>query len=148
MRKEIAVVGHRQFLIAEPTPSFDRTGVALQEKCRGIFYLIALNMALPQGAGPVPAQQQVSRTGASVLRLGRCDRQDAPSELRLFQPSRNRALQNPGPAWAEPASGYDQHAPPPGIVRRRDKNSEFPMGFGLSHPVQIETCLDLVLTTL
>jgi hypothetical protein len=90
------------------------------------------------------AQQQVSCAGATVLRLRRRDRQDMPPQLRLLQPARNRALQDPRPVRAESSSGDDENAAVPGITRRQDKIGEGPMRFGLGPSMQIEACLDLV----
>src|SRR5216683_3815846 len=102
--EEIAVVNHRQFLIAEPAPSFDGTGKRLQEKCRGFFPAIARNASVRR-VSPVPVQQQVDRAGTSVVWLGRCNREDMPPQLRFLQPPRNRALEHPRPAWAESPPG-------------------------------------------
>jgi len=83
-----------------------------------------------------------------VPRLGWCDGQDPPPQLRLFQPSRHRFLENPGPARTQSSSRDDEHAAPSGIVGSRDKSGERVMRLGLRHPVQIQSCLDLAKTAL
>jgi hypothetical protein len=107
----------------------------------------------PKGAGSIvissiAAQQHVGRTGATMTWLGRCDRQHVPAQLRLLQPSRNRALEHPRPIWAKSPPGYDEHAAPSCIARQTDKSGKRPMRLGLSHSMQIEAGLDLAQTTL
>ena len=97
---------------------------------------------------PGPAQEDVGSAGASVPRLGWCDGEDPPPQLPLFQPSRNRSLEDPGPARTQSSSRDDEHAAPSGTVGSRDKSGERAMRHGLRHPVQIQSCLDLAKTAL
>jgi hypothetical protein len=83
-----------------------------------------------------------------MVRLGWRNRENMPPQLRFFQPPRHRALEHPGPAWAEPPSGDDEYAAPSGIAGCSDKGGKFPVCLGLGHSVQIEACFDLVQTAL
>jgi hypothetical protein len=104
--------------------------------------------AVPSRLSPVSAQQQVGRAGTSMVRLGWCNRENMPPQLRFFQPPRNRALEHSRPAWAESPTGDDEYTAPSSIARCRDKGGEFPMRLGLGQSVQIEACFDLVQTAL
>jgi hypothetical protein len=92
----------------------------------------------------VSAQQQVSRTGAAMPRLGRCRRENVRPQLRLLEPTRHRALEDTRPVRAESAPGDDEDTAAAGGARSRDKGDELPMRLGLGHSMQIELCLDRV----
>lgn len=83
-----------------------------------------------------------------MLRLGRRDREDVPSQLRFLQPAWNRTLEDAKPALAKSPPGNDEDAAPSRRARRGDEGEECPMRLGLCHPVKIEACLDLVQTAL
>lgn len=80
--------------------------------------------------------------------LGRCNRENMPTQLGFFQPPRNRAFEHPWPARAESPSGDDEYAAPSSIARCPDKGDKFSMCLGLGQTVQIEARFDLVQTTL
>ena len=103
---------------------------------------------LSRFGSPRPAQEDVGSAGASVPRLGWCDGEDPPSQLRLFKPSRNRSLEDPWPARTQSSSRDDKHAATSSIVGSHDKSGERTMRLGLRHPVQIQSCLDLAKTAL
>jgi len=103
---------------------------------------------LSRFGSPGPAQEDVGSARTSVTRLGWRDVEDPPPQLRFFQPSRNRSLEDPGPARTQSSSGDDKHAAPSGIVGSRDKGGERAMRLGLCHPVQIQRCFDLAKTAL
>jgi len=103
---------------------------------------------LSRFGSPGPAQEDVGSAGASVPRLGWCDGEDPVPQLRLFQPSRNRFLEDPGPARTQSSSRDDKHTAPSGIVRGGDKSGERAMRLDLRHPVQIQSSLDLAKTAL
>lgn len=78
------------------------------------------------------------------MRLRRRDCEDVPPQLRLFQPARNRSLEDARPALPESPPGDDQHAAPSRGARRRDEGGECLMRLGLGHAVKIKACLDPV----
>jgi hypothetical protein len=80
--------------------------------------------------------------------LGRCNRENMPTQLGFFQPPRNRAFEHPWATRAESPSGDDEDAAPSSIARCSDKGDKFSMCLGLGHSVQIEACFDFVQTTL
>jgi hypothetical protein len=82
------------------------------------------------------------------MRLGLSDRENLPPQLRLFEPARNRALENPRPALAETSPGDDKHAAPSRIAALRDECGQSPVRVGLPHSVQIKACFDFVQTPL
>ena len=69
-------------------------------------------------------------------------------QLRLLQPPRNGAFEDARAVGTKAPSGDDEHTAVAGIAGVADESSECPMSLGLRHAVQIETCLDLVQTTL
>ena len=83
-----------------------------------------------------------------MLRLGRRDREDVPSQLRFLQPAWNRTLKDAKPALAKSPPGDHEHATPSRRARRGDEGGKCRMRLGLCHSVKIEACLDLVQTAL
>jgi hypothetical protein len=94
----------------------------------------------------VPAQQQVGCARTTVARLGGCPREDMTSQLGLFQPTRNQALEDPRPVWAKSSPGNDENASAARITRRPEEGGKLPMRFGLRHSMQVKTCFDIVQT--
>lgn len=83
-----------------------------------------------------------------MTRVGRCDRKDLPAQLRLFQPSRKRAPEDPRPTRTQSASRDDEHTAPSCRVRDCDEGRQRPVRLGLCHSVQVESRLDFVQTAL
>ena len=75
----------------------------------------------------MPAQQQVEGACTPMARLCRRDRQNVPPQPRLFEPPRNRALQNARPVRAQTPTGDDQDAAKSRIPRGMNELSEDPM---------------------
>jgi hypothetical protein len=95
-----------------------------------------------------PAQQQVEGARAPMARLCRRDRQDLPPQPGLFEPPRNRALQNAGPVGVQTPTGDDQDAAKSRVARCVNKCSDGAMRFGLGHAVQVEAGFDPMVAAL
>jgi hypothetical protein len=94
------------------------------------------------------SQQQIGGSRTPVLRLGRRDREDVPSQLRFLQPAWNRTLEDAKPALAKSPPGDHEHATPSRRARRGDEGGKCRMRLGLCQSVKIEACLDPVQTAL
>lgn len=83
-----------------------------------------------------------------MMGLRRRDGEDMPPQLGLFEPARNRSLEDTRPALPEPPPSDHEHATSSSGPRRRDEGKEGAMRLGLSHSVEIEACLYFVQTAL
>jgi hypothetical protein len=100
------------------------------------------------GFAPPPTQQQVQGACTPMARLCRRDRQDLPPQPGLFEPLRNRALQNARSVGAQAPTGDDQDAAKPGVARGVNKLGKHAMRFGLGHAMQVEAGFDPVVAAL
>jgi len=77
-----------------------------------------------------------------MARLRGCDSQNASTQRGFFKPARYRALQNPRPVGAKPATRDNQHTAPAAAIADLDKFAQLTVRLGLGAAVEIESCLD------
>ncbi|KAF1853960.1 hypothetical protein Lal_00005173 [Lupinus albus] len=91
-----------------------------------------------------PFDQDIQRTVATMLGLGRLDRQHHRAQGRIGQPAGGRLAQH-AQAAETALAGDDQHAAPPLVPGAVDEAGERVVGLRLGHAVQVDAAVDLQL---